>query len=346
MICRTMLLSCLLASNLGGGGFSPFDDPSVNANPYRNIRVHVAFSDGATCDSSTRVVLLDRKSITVGQGTTDASCMVQFSQVPAGTYHVVVSGREFASTDSSDVVMNSPEAEEIEVRIRRVGEKASLEKGSGAKGSQLANAVVTVADYKVPPSALKEFHKANEAMARQEWNKAIERLQKAVSICPSYAAAYNNLGVAYARIGDRTKEREALENAIAIDGNLAPVYVNLARMHIATQNFTEAETALNKATNLDPRDGASLVMLANVEMMNRHFDEAIATSHKVHAMVQPPHSTVHWVAAHAFEQKKQYDAAISELVLFLSEEKSGARADQVRKELAEVESAPHDAIGN
>jgi tetratricopeptide (TPR) repeat protein len=248
----------------------------------------------------------------------------------------VVSGRDFASTDSSDIVMDSPDTEELEVRVKRIGER----------GTDSAHPVVTVADFKVPIAAMREFRKANEAMAKQDWMKAIQRLQRAVAIYPSYAAAYNNLGVAYARIGDRAKERVALENAISINDHLAPVYVNLARMDIATQNFAEAETALNKATDLDPGDGGALVMLVNVEMMNHHYDEAIATSRKVHAMVQSQHSTVHWVAAHAFEQKKQYDAAIAELVLFLSEEKSGARADQVRKELAEVQSAPREAIGN
>jgi len=57
-------------------------------------------------------------------------------------------------------------------------------------------------------------------------------------------------------------------------------------------------------------------------------------------MLQPQHSIVHWVAARAFEEKKQYDDAGAELKMFLSEETAGARANQVRKELAELQSAP------
>jgi hypothetical protein len=81
-------------------------------------------------------------------------------------------------------------------------------------------------------------------------------------------------------------------------------------------------------------------MLANVELMNHHLDEAIGTTRKVHSMLQPQHSIVHWVAARAFEEKKQYEGAVAELKMFLSEEAAGARANKVRQELAEVQSAP------
>jgi cytochrome c-type biogenesis protein CcmH/NrfG len=326
MTYRTLLLFCLLSSSAYGQFASP------TTNTYRDIRVHVSFLNGESCDPTTRVVLLDRASTSVGQGTTDAGCVVEFSHVPAGTYHVVVSGRDFASTDSSDLVMNSPDTEELEVRVRRLGEPARLNGG----GTPL----VHVVDYKIPSRAKKEFQKAAEEMKNQQWARAIERLQKAVTICPSYASAYNNLGVAYARLGDHVHEREALQKAISIDDRLVPVYVNLAQMNMGMQNFLEAETALSKATELDPRDGRALVMLANVELMNHHFDEAIGTSRKVHTMLQPQHSTVHWVAAHAFVQKQQYSEAAAELKMFLSEETAGARANQVRKELAAMLAMP------
>ena len=79
-------------------------------------------------------------------------------------------------------------------------------------------------------------------MEQQDWSAAIATLQKAIGYHPQYAAAYNNLGVVYARIGDRNNEAAALQHAIDVDRRYAPAYVNLARMDIATSRFPEAST--------------------------------------------------------------------------------------------------------
>ena len=51
------------------------------------------------------------------------------------------------------------------------------------------------------------------------WREAIYRWQRATKIDPSYAAAYNNLAVAYEHEGDLDKARAAYEKAVAIEPN-------------------------------------------------------------------------------------------------------------------------------
>ena len=58
------------------------------------------------------------------------------------------------------------------------------------------------------------------------WREAIYRWQKATEIDPAYAAAYNNLGIAYEHEGQLAKARKAYEKAIELDPNNVQVRQN------------------------------------------------------------------------------------------------------------------------
>jgi len=49
------------------------------------------------------------------------------------------------------------------------------------------------------------------------WREAIYRWERAVQIDPSYAAAHNNLAIAYEHEGDLDKARAAYEKAIELE---------------------------------------------------------------------------------------------------------------------------------
>lgn len=51
------------------------------------------------------------------------------------------------------------------------------------------------------------------------WNEAAYRWEKAVELDPSYAAAWNDLGIAYEQQGKFDQARKAYEKALQIDPN-------------------------------------------------------------------------------------------------------------------------------
>jgi Tfp pilus assembly protein PilF len=51
------------------------------------------------------------------------------------------------------------------------------------------------------------------------WNEAAYRWEKAVEVDPTYAAAWNNLGIAYEHQGKFDQARKAYEKALLIDPN-------------------------------------------------------------------------------------------------------------------------------
>ncbi len=58
------------------------------------------------------------------------------------------------------------------------------------------------------------------------WREAIYRWEKAVELDPTYAAAFNNLAIAYEHEGQLEKARKAYEKALALEPNNAQIRQN------------------------------------------------------------------------------------------------------------------------
>jgi Flp pilus assembly protein TadD len=199
-------------------------------------------------------------------------------------------------------------------------------------------ALVSVSDLAIPRRARKEVDKANQSFARRNWMQARNRLNKAISIYPAYAGAYNDLAVAYEYLGDANQERQALEKAIALDDHFALARLNVGRMDIKEGKLSEAEAALDRAAALAPEDPRAFILLAYCQFLQKHFDDVIVTSHEAHKL-SAAHAFVHRAAARAFEHERQFDNAATELNLFLQEQPAGPAAEAARKELQIVEAA-------
>jgi tetratricopeptide (TPR) repeat protein len=201
-------------------------------------------------------------------------------------------------------------------------------------------ALVSAADLAIPARARKKFDKANGLLRKQDWRHAAKDLEKAVSIDPGFAGAYNNLGVAYANLGDIASERDALQKAIELNDHFALAFVNLGRMDITNGNYPAAQAAFENASTLDATDPIALTLLAYAELQQGHLSQTVGASQKAHALSEP-HALAHRFAARAFEQQGQFESAIAELTEFLKEEASGPRADSAREEIEVVRRLQH-----
>jgi len=306
--------ACLAVVLLLSSALAQFDSGTI----VGHLKLRLRFANGV-CDATTHVQLIGTSGPIPDRRPND-QCEVDFVNVPSGTYHVEVSGRGFAQTE--DIITTTNGSSDFELNL----------KGSGEQKAWAGGPVVSAADLRIPSKAVKEFDKSNELLNRQDLPKAIQSLNRAIAIYPSYAAAYNNLGAIYARLGQSDKEREALEKAVSLDDHFAAAYLNLGRMNILSGNFLAAEEVLTKAATNDRTDPMTLVLLTFCQFQNHHIDEAIATSHKAHAL-PGQHASVHVIAAKSSEQKRDVPDAITELEQFLKEEARGERADQARKAL-------------
>lgn len=300
-----------------------------------DIRVHVTYPDDRAPSAQLKVALIGSGN-QVAETYTNDHGEAQFLNVAIGNYQVSVNGQGIEPTVSETFEVDARRAaQSIFVRVQPASENSSARviKGSGA--------TVSATDLGVSKKASQEFDKATKLIAKQQWQKAIDQLNKALALYPSYAEAYNNLGVVYARLGDSVKEQEALQKAIAANDHFTPALVNLARMEMKQHDFTAAEAHLNQATAADPTDARTLALLAQAQLLAYHYQDAIASAGKVHAMSHGSHPLVHYVAARACEKLNRLADAVRELKLFLTEEPSGERAASARQEMTAIQNQLH-----
>lgn len=299
-----------------------------------NLQVRVTFSDGRHCNIHAHVILMAQSSTSrVAEAYTNDSCMTEFNHLQIGNYHIVVSGEGIQDADSGVFEVDERKISQfVYVTVRPQVEAGAAEQAGGGP-------TVAVVDLNIPENARKEYEKAAEPISKGQWKKAKDFILKALAIYPKFAAAYNDLGVVYGRLGDRLHERESLQQAVSLNDHFSEAYVNLGKMDIVERNFPDAEQFLDKAASSDPKNPATLMLLANVELLNRHFDDAIANCRKVHGMSHGGQTLVHYIAARALLHENRPADAITELRTFLVEEPMGQRADAARKELSELQAA-------
>src|SRR5436305_14090425 len=88
----------------------------------------------------------------------------------------------------------------------------------------LLAAVPAFADARGDARAQVEF--GINVAQRGLWREAIYRWEKAVELDPKYAAAFNDLGIAYEHEGQLEKARKAYEKALALEPNNAQIRQN------------------------------------------------------------------------------------------------------------------------
>jgi len=166
----------LLFTLLFTGSVSAQIDNQTTANQTAaRLTIHIVPTSGVACDASTRVTLIGI-SAPVAAGSPNRDCDVVLSNVPAGHYHLNVSGVRVTAFDVGTIQLDSTRPQEVKLKVDLPGERRT----DPLPGSFL----VAIADLKIPARARKEFNQATELIGKQDFAKAIQRLDKAIAICP------------------------------------------------------------------------------------------------------------------------------------------------------------------
>ena len=305
-----------------GGGFASFG----------SVHIYVVYANDRKAGANLVVRLMQGSSSTPEQTTfTNDQGKADFRNVPIGMYHVSVTGDGIETKESDEFEVDSRKVTQSQyVTVHQLA-------GAEAAAETSKSGMVSASELQVPIKARKELDKANEAISRQEWSKAIESLNKAIAIYPQYASAYNNLGVVYAHMNDVVREQQALEKAVSLDDHFSAACQNLVKVYLRQRAYPQAETLLGKGLNVDPNNGQYLMLMADVQYMEGHYDAAIATAQKVHALPNDHPATAHYIAGKAYEQEHRSQDALAEFQMFLKEEPTGPRADHVRSDITKMQ---------
>ena len=107
-----------------------------------------------------------------------------------------------------------------------------------------------------------------------QWEDAIEAYRRVVAIDPTYAAAWNNLGLLLHRMGDYEGARQAYDAALAQDPDCREAAYNLGSLHEDRGEVEAAVGSYRRALELSPDYADAHFNLAGALSRSGRGDEA------------------------------------------------------------------------
>jgi tetratricopeptide (TPR) repeat protein len=124
----------------------------------------------------------------------------------------------------------------------------------------------------------------NWDIAEKEYQKAEDKLQRALIAAPKSVSAKRNLGLLYT-VGRNFKNAyKELNEAISFSPNNPENYIALAKLFIRTGQYTDARDALLKAVELDPLNLEAISMMAGAYQLMGNYHEAYSYYQKVYPL--------------------------------------------------------------
>lgn len=203
----------------------------------------------------------------------------------------------------------------------------------------MSGAAVSATSLLVPNSAKKEFEQGAKDLRSNRLPQATQHLERAVGAYDRYAAAWSELGRAYAANHQMEKARYAYEKAIAADSKYAPPYVGLAASKLQDQDYQGAVETVDKAVALDP---SILVGVAGYiqAVANFKLNRLDAAEQSALAAEKGPHQNtpqLHAILADLYLRKQDSANAAAHIRAYLNEAPQGSFAAELRKSLEEIE---------
>ena len=116
---------------------------------------------------------------------------------------------------------------------------------------------------------------ADATKNRSRYDMAQTEFNKALTADPLLLAAYNNLAIAYKKLGMNDEAKEAIAKAVAITPKDAEGWFSLFEIYLADAETEKAKYSLQKSLSYDPDDQILLVTAGEIFMRLAMLGEAV-----------------------------------------------------------------------
>jgi tetratricopeptide (TPR) repeat protein len=180
----------------------------------------------------------------------------ELSNLPVGEFLLRVKGPYGDSIQQTPVSLH-PGADTVEIRL-----PAPARPPTGT---------ISIArlEHKVPPKALRELRRENEALRRADLQGSIAHLRQALKIDPDFMEAHNNLGTRYMMTGEFDEAAAEFQKAVTLDPDAPDALLNWAGSLYALRHYGQAEDAARRALARKPGSLRAKYVLGLVLLVER-----------------------------------------------------------------------------
>ena len=119
--------------------------------------------------------------------------------------------------------------------------------------------------------------------SRNLTTNAIKEFVSAVNINSNHYEAYNAMGVATLRLGNKKDAEELFKIALQIKPDFAPAYDNLGNLQMMDNNLDEAEKYFKQSLKYNSHNPTSMYHLGQVEAKRKNYSAALTwINHSIH----------------------------------------------------------------
>jgi tetratricopeptide (TPR) repeat protein len=143
------------------------------------------------------------------------------------------------------------------------------------------------------------------------YDRAVSDFNKAIELNPGYAIAYHNRGLTWANKGNYDRAVSDFNKAIELDPEFADAYGNRGVAWVKKGNYDRAISDYNKAIELNPEYVSTYYNLGNAWANKGNYDRAISDYNKAIELNQG-YAEAYINRGLAWANKGNYDRAISD----------------------------------
>jgi len=268
-------------------------------------------------------VQVDLYTLTAGavaSATTNSNGNFAFSDVPPGSYYLVVDEKGY-----------EPLQEELNLSRAPLGIQLSL-RPAGLLDRVPVGDTVSKRQLLIPRRAREAMERGLSLLhGKSDYRGSLSQFQRAVREYPQYYEAYAQMGVAYMNLGDAAQSEKMLRTSIDMsERGYADALFTLASVYSGEKRFAEAEPVAREAVKLAPDSWQAHHELARA--LHGLDQGSSAEASALQALrVEPGNPQTLLLLANIHLRMRNYAALIKDLDTYLEVAPDGRDAEQARQ---------------
>lgn len=256
----------------------------------------------------------------VASATTNSNGNFAFSDVPPGTYYLVVEEKGY-----------EPLQEELNLSRQPLGIQLSL-RPAGLLDRVPVGDIVSKRELLIPRRAREAMERGMSLLhGKSDYRGSLAQFQRAVREYPEYYEAYAQMGVAYMNLGESAQSEKMLRTSIEMsEHGYADALFTLAAVYSAEKRFAEAEPLAREAVKIAPNSWPANHELARAL---HGLDQGLAAEASAQQALraEPGNQQTLLLLANIYLRTRNYTALIKTLNTYLELAPDGPAAEQARQ---------------
>ncbi|NER36118.1 MAG: serine protease [Oscillatoria sp. SIO1A7] len=196
-------------------------------------------------------------------------------------------------------------------KVLGINGEAVGNKQTGPVGLYLAIPINTFERSQIGENAEEAWNRGRARLDLGNYERAIEYFNKAISLNPNYADAYNDRGRAYRRRGSHERAIENFERAISLNPNHAEAYNNRGFAYSDLRSYERAIADFNQAISIKPDYALAYNNRGRAYRLQENYERAIADFNQA-IRLNPDYALAYNNRGLAYRSQGRYERAIAD----------------------------------